>query len=43
VGVGVFMKKLENIPNVVKIGGKYRAVYVKTEVGFVVAGNIKSP
>ena len=38
------MKICRVTPNFVKIGRKYRALYMETEVGFtVVAGDIKSP
>jgi hypothetical protein len=29
-----------NIPNLVKIGYKYRTIYMKIEVGFIVSGDI---
>jgi hypothetical protein len=37
------MKTCREIPNLFNIEQKYRALYVKTEVRFVVAGDINSP
>jgi hypothetical protein len=42
-GVGVFMKTCRENANVFEIGEKYRSLYLKTEVHFIVAGDIKSP
>jgi hypothetical protein len=39
---GDFMKRRRKNPNLVKMGQKYRARYVKTQVLFV-AGDTKSP
>ena len=32
----------QEIPSVIRIGQKYRALYVKTSVRFIVAGDIKT-
>jgi hypothetical protein len=37
------MKTWRGTPNLFKIGKNYRELYVKTEVRFTVAGDIKSP
>jgi len=37
------MKICQENQNLVKIGQKYRVIYLKTSVNFIVAGNIKSP
>jgi hypothetical protein len=37
------MKICSENPNLIKIGQKYRTLYMKTEVRFIVDGEIKSP
>lgn len=37
------MKIFREKPNLVQIGQKYLALYMKTSVNFTVVGNIKSP
>ena len=37
------MNICREIPNLVKIGQKYQALYMKSQVRFIVAGNIKLP
>jgi hypothetical protein len=42
-GIEGFYKKNCRNPNLVKIGQKYRALYIRIYEVFIVAGDIKSP
>jgi hypothetical protein len=38
-----FVKIYRENPDLLQIGHGYRALYIKTEVGFIVSGDIKQP
>jgi hypothetical protein len=41
--LGTFIENRPENPNFVKIGQKYRALYVKNQERFIIAADIKSP
>jgi hypothetical protein len=41
--IGASIKICREIPNLVEFEQKYWALYIKSYVGFIVAGDIKSP